>query len=76
MACEVLEEGVSVICPNCKREAPGLYTSETGVSHCGCYYEAQDPKSVDYHVSTDPEATCLLSYRAIAAFWDRLGGRP
>jgi hypothetical protein len=41
-----------MMCPNCTKEAAGLYTSETGIIHCGCYYEG-DPGAVDWHVSTD-----------------------
>ena len=54
------------MCPNCTKEAAGLYTSETGVTHCGCYYEG-DPAAVDWHVSTDVGVLdhCPMCGRAI-----------
>ncbi len=44
-------------CPNCHEEAAGLFTSDTGVTHCGCYYEG-DPETVEWHADTETLKRC------------------
>lgn len=50
-----------IVCPNCSNVADGgLYISETDVTHCGCYHEA-DPKKVRHHaVNAEPLIPCAI----------------
>lgn len=52
-------------CPNCGDEVPGLFGSETGVRHCGCYHECRG----EVHAGNDPEVARLKQDAAIERFW-------
>ena len=42
---------MSVTCPNCNESVPGLYSSESNIRHCGCFYEGA-ADDVLFHVSS------------------------
>ena len=41
---------MTVTCPNCGDNVPGLYSNEFDVSHCGCFHE-KDPSEVRFHLN-------------------------
>jgi hypothetical protein len=55
-------------CPNCGVMAPGLYSTESGVVHCGCYHEGH-PDMVVCHAGQDEGMAEILQQRAIDRFW-------
>lgn len=45
-------------CSNCRRRTGLLYIHESGVVHCGCFYEAE-PSQTRHHVSDPVPPVCF-----------------